>query len=107
METGQETVVSVRTLCLVVSPEEIRRITLQNIPSSVDELCLVALVPNLLVLYKAAIASSKKRSLSSILQCLQKEDTNQNRTAAPLGLPCYLSEDSSDIIRIWCTWRNP
>ncbi|MEQ2168341.1 hypothetical protein GOODEAATRI_013330, partial [Goodea atripinnis] len=37
---------------------------------------------------------------------LLHRDTNQNRrTAALLGLPCYLSEDSSDVIKI-CDVRH-
>ncbi|KAM6929456.1 uncharacterized protein PEZ65_008706 isoform 1-T2 [Lycodopsis pacificus] len=61
---------------------------------------LDALVPSLLELYKAGVSSSRRLRLRGVLQCLQKEDTNQNRTAALLGLPCYLSEDSTDIIRM-------
>ncbi|KAG1957333.1 hypothetical protein F2P79_007417 [Pimephales promelas] len=35
------------------------------------------------------------------MQCLDKEDTNQNRrTAALLGLPHFFSEDTSDITKM-------
>ncbi|XP_030577210.1 uncharacterized protein LOC115774197 [Archocentrus centrarchus] len=62
---------------------------------------LDAFMPSLLQLYKAAAASGRRLVLSSVLDCLQKEDTNQNqRTAALLGLPCYFSEDSSSVIRM-------
>ncbi|XP_060770122.1 lactation elevated protein 1 homolog B isoform X3 [Neoarius graeffei] len=62
---------------------------------------LDAFMPSLLQLYKAAAASGRRLALSRILDCLQKEDTNQNqRTAALLGLPCYFSEDSSNVIRM-------
>ncbi|KAL6489157.1 hypothetical protein MHYP_G00028980 [Metynnis hypsauchen] len=56
------------------------------------------LVPSLLELYKV---SSRRLTLSSVMQCLHREDTNQNRrTAALLGLPYYFSEDTSEIIRM-------
>ncbi|XP_070845774.1 uncharacterized protein [Chaetodon trifascialis] len=59
---------------------------------------LDALVPRLLELYKAAVVSGRKLALKRVLQCLEKEDTNQNRrTAALLGLPHYLQENPSNI----------
>ncbi|XP_076846732.1 uncharacterized protein LOC143491521 isoform X2 [Brachyhypopomus gauderio] len=62
---------------------------------------LDALMSNLLEFYKAAVSSNRRLTLSSVMQCLNKEDTNQNRrTAALLGLPLFLSEDTSDIIRM-------
>ncbi|XP_051785405.1 uncharacterized protein LOC127528732 [Erpetoichthys calabaricus] len=61
---------------------------------------LDGLVPRLLEVYKAAAMSGRKLSLKSILQCLEKDDTNQKRrTAALLGLPYYISEDPSGIIK--------
>ncbi|KAL2083620.1 hypothetical protein ACEWY4_021393 [Coilia grayii] len=69
----------------------------------------------LLQLYRVAVESGRKVALSQIMDCLQREDTNQiRRAAALLGLPCYLSEDSSSIIRMlmvkplmlsWLVWR--
>ncbi|KAI9514160.1 hypothetical protein NQZ68_035624 [Dissostichus eleginoides] len=62
---------------------------------------LDAMVPSLLEAYKAAVASGRRLALSGVLQCLQKEDTNQNsRTAALLGLPIFIPEDSSNVIRM-------
>ncbi|XP_028436319.1 uncharacterized protein LOC114557165 [Perca flavescens] len=63
---------------------------------------LDGLVPRLLELYKAATKSRKKQSLKDILDCLQKDDTNERRrTAALLGLPHYMSgEDPSTVIRM-------
>ncbi|KAM9333859.1 sterile alpha motif domain-containing protein 3-like isoform 1-T3 [Symphorus nematophorus] len=79
---------------------EFRRIVTTDLLESFLE-GLDAMVPSLLGVYKAAVASSRKLTLSGILECLQKEDTNQNRRAAALlGLPQFLSEDSSDIIRM-------
>ncbi|XP_078125421.1 GTPase IMAP family member 4-like [Sander vitreus] len=58
---------------------------------------LDGLVPRLLEVYKAA--TGKKQSLKEILDCLQS-DTNE-RTAALLGLPHYMSgEDPSTVIRM-------
>ncbi|XP_029959722.1 sterile alpha motif domain-containing protein 3-like [Salarias fasciatus] len=82
-----------------ISAEFSRIVTKDLLESFLDG--LDALVPSLLELYKAAAASGRRVTLSSVLNCLQKEDTNQNRrTATLLGLPRYLSEDSSDIIRM-------
>ncbi|XP_059190914.1 uncharacterized protein LOC131973083 [Centropristis striata] len=63
---------------------------------------LDGLVPRLLEVYKAATKSGKKQSLKDILNCLEKDDTNERRrTAALLGLPHYISgEDPSDVIRM-------
>ncbi|KAK9535960.1 hypothetical protein VZT92_005789 [Zoarces viviparus] len=62
---------------------------------------LDGLVPRLLVVYKAATMSGKRQALKDILNCLEKDDTNERRrTAALLGLPHYLSEDPSDVIRM-------
>ncbi|KAK9531036.1 hypothetical protein VZT92_010487 [Zoarces viviparus] len=61
---------------------------------------LDGLVPRLLEVYKAATMSGKKQALKYILNCLEKDDTNERRTAALLGLPHYISEDPADIIRI-------
>ncbi|XP_017540982.1 uncharacterized protein LOC108413126 isoform X1 [Pygocentrus nattereri] len=59
------------------------------------------LVPRLLEVYKAAVLSGKKQALKGILDCLEKDNTNERkRTAALLGLPHYLSEDPADVIRI-------
>lgn len=59
------------------------------------------MVPSLLGVYKADVTSSRRSTLSGIPECLQKEDINQNRRAAALlGLPQFLSEDSSGIIRM-------
>ncbi|XP_039616462.1 uncharacterized protein LOC120533608 isoform X2 [Polypterus senegalus] len=61
---------------------------------------LDGLVPTLLEVYKAAAMSGRKLSLKSILHCHEKDDTNQKRrTAALLGLPNYISEDPSGIIK--------
>ncbi|XP_051281857.1 uncharacterized protein LOC127377742 isoform X2 [Dicentrarchus labrax] len=63
---------------------------------------LDGLVPRLLEVYKAGTKSGKKQSLKEILNCLEKDDTNERRrTAAWLGLPHYISgEDPSDVIRM-------
>ncbi|XP_045897805.1 uncharacterized protein LOC123985308 isoform X2 [Micropterus dolomieu] len=60
------------------------------------------LVPRLLEVYKAATKTGKKQSLKDILDCLQKDDTNEKRrTAALLGLPHYISgEDPSTVVRM-------
>ncbi|KAL7384320.1 hypothetical protein ABVT39_028073 [Epinephelus coioides] len=63
---------------------------------------LDGLVPRLLEMYKATARSGKKQALKDILDCLEKDDTNERRrTAAVLGLPHYISgEDPSDVIRM-------
>ncbi|XP_035992926.1 uncharacterized protein LOC118563151 [Fundulus heteroclitus] len=63
---------------------------------------LDGLVPRLLEMYKTATKSGKKQSLKDILDCLEKDDTNERRRAAALlGLPHYISgEDPSDVIRM-------
>ncbi|XP_034542093.1 uncharacterized protein LOC117814722 [Notolabrus celidotus] len=62
---------------------------------------LDAWTPSLLQLCKAAISSSRRLTLQSVMQCLEKEDTNQNRrTAVLLGLPGFFAEDTSEIIRM-------
>ncbi|KAM6952219.1 uncharacterized protein PEZ65_010509 isoform 2-T2 [Lycodopsis pacificus] len=82
---------------IILSAEFSRIVTKDLLESFLDG--LDALVPSLLELYKAGVSSSRRLRLRSVLQCLQKEDTNQNRrTATLLGLPRYLSEDSTDII---------
>ncbi|XP_039541255.1 uncharacterized protein LOC120488699 [Pimephales promelas] len=59
------------------------------------------LAPRLLEVYEAATKSAKKPALKAILDCLKKDDTNERRrTAALLGLPHYLREEPSDIIRM-------
>ncbi|XP_056445399.1 uncharacterized protein LOC130381706 [Gadus chalcogrammus] len=59
------------------------------------------LVPRLLEVYEAVTKSGKKPALKAILDCVKKDNTNERRrTAALLGLPHYLSEDPSDIIRM-------
>ncbi|KAK7175567.1 hypothetical protein R3I93_002478 [Phoxinus phoxinus] len=58
------------------------------------------LTPRLLEVYEAATKSAKKPALKAILDCLKKDDTNERRTAALLGLPHYLREEPSDIIRM-------
>ncbi|XP_063749959.1 uncharacterized protein LOC134871220 [Eleginops maclovinus] len=82
-----------------LSAEFSRIVTKDLLESFLDG--LDALVPDVLQMYGEAAASGRRVRLSSVLSCLQKEDTNQNkRTAVLLGLPCYLAEDSSDIIRM-------
>ncbi|XP_072572615.1 uncharacterized protein [Paramormyrops kingsleyae] len=84
---------------LEISTEFQRIVTTDLLQSFLDG--LDDLVPSLLELYKAGVTSSRRLTLSSILQCLHKEDTNQNRrTAALLGLPHFFSEDTSEIIRM-------
>ncbi|KAA0708080.1 hypothetical protein E1301_Tti018750 [Triplophysa tibetana] len=57
--------------------------------------------PRLLEVYEAATKSAKKPALKAILDCLKKDDTNERRRiAALLGLPHYLREEPSDIIRM-------
>ncbi|XP_030293215.1 uncharacterized protein LOC115593740 [Sparus aurata] len=81
-----------------LSAEFSRIVTKDLLESFVDG--LDALVPRLLALYKDA-ASKRRLTLSSVLECLQKEDTNQNRrSAALISLPRYLSEESSNKIRM-------
>ncbi|KAA0714541.1 hypothetical protein E1301_Tti023441 [Triplophysa tibetana] len=59
------------------------------------------LAPRLLEVYEAATESAKKLALKAILDCLKKDDTNERRRiAALLGLPHYLREEPSDIIRM-------
>ncbi|XP_059400628.1 uncharacterized protein LOC132132271 [Carassius carassius] len=59
------------------------------------------LAPRLLEVYEAATKSAKKPALKTILDCLKKDDTNvRRRIAALLGLPHYLREEPSDIIRM-------
>ncbi|XP_041924013.1 uncharacterized protein LOC121688449 [Alosa sapidissima] len=59
------------------------------------------LAPRLLELYEAATKSGKKPTLKAILDCLKKDDTyERRRTAALPGLPHYLPEEPSDIIRM-------
>ncbi|KAL7874748.1 hypothetical protein SRHO_G00057180 [Serrasalmus rhombeus] len=82
-----------------ITAEFSRIVTTDLVQSFLDG--LDALVPGLLQLYKAAVSSSRRLTLSSIMDSLQKEDTNQNRrTAALLGLPRFFSEDTSDVIRM-------
>ncbi|KAK9517653.1 hypothetical protein VZT92_023002 [Zoarces viviparus] len=87
-----------------LSAEFSRIVTKDLLESFLDG--LDALVASLLELYKSGVSSSRRLRLSGVLHCLvveyfYVEDTNQNRrTAALLGLPCYLSEDSTDIIRM-------
>ncbi|XP_077087121.1 uncharacterized protein LOC143738938 [Siphateles boraxobius] len=56
------------------------------------------LAPRLLEVYEAATKSAKKPALNAILDCLKKDDTNERRRTA--GLPHYLREEPSDIIRM-------
>ncbi|XP_073726136.1 uncharacterized protein [Misgurnus anguillicaudatus] len=66
------------------------------------------LAPRLLEVYEAATKSANKPALKAILDCLKKDDTNdRRRTAALLGLPHYLREDPSDIIRMCDTSLQP
>ncbi|KAF4102562.1 hypothetical protein G5714_017362 [Onychostoma macrolepis] len=59
------------------------------------------LAPRLLEVYEAATKSAKNPALKAILDCLKKDDTNERRRiAALLGLPHYLREEPSDIIRM-------
>ncbi|XP_056603518.1 uncharacterized protein LOC130420335 [Triplophysa dalaica] len=59
------------------------------------------LAPRLLEVYEAATKSAKMPALKAILDCLKKDDTNnRRRIAALLGLPHYLREEPSDIIRM-------
>ncbi|XP_065123038.1 sterile alpha motif domain-containing protein 3-like [Paramisgurnus dabryanus] len=82
-----------------ISAEFNRIVTTDLLQSFLDG--LDAFVPSLLELYKAAVSSSRRLSLTSVMQCLNKEDTNQNRrTAALLGLPLFFSEDTSGIIKM-------
>lgn len=71
-------------------------------PALLHERQMDGLVPRLLEVYKAAIKTGKKQSLKDILDCLQKDDTNEKRrTAALLGLPHYISgEDPSTVVRM-------
>ncbi|XP_076848035.1 uncharacterized protein LOC143519518 isoform X1 [Brachyhypopomus gauderio] len=82
-----------------IKAEFCRIVTADLLQSFLDG--LDALMSSLLEFYKAAVSSNRRLTLSSVMQCLNKEDTNQNRrTAALLGLPLFLSEDTSDIIRM-------
>nr|XP_033944583.1 uncharacterized protein LOC117450756 isoform X2 [Pseudochaenichthys georgianus]XP_033944584.1 uncharacterized protein LOC117450756 isoform X2 [Pseudochaenichthys georgianus] len=79
---------------------EFSRIVTKDLLKSLLE-GLDAMVPSLLEAYKAAVASGRRSAMSGVLQCLQKEDTNQSRrTAALLGLPIFFAEDSSNFIRM-------
>ncbi|KAK1900083.1 UPF0234 protein [Dissostichus eleginoides] len=60
------------------------------------------LAPTLLEVYKGASRTGKKPALKSILDCLEKDDTNERRrTAALLGLSHYMSgENQANVIRM-------
>ncbi|XP_048826440.1 uncharacterized protein LOC125704624 [Brienomyrus brachyistius] len=79
---------------------EFRRVVITDILQSFL-VGLDALVPRLLEIYKAATKSGKKQALKDILDCLEKNDTSERRsTAALVGLPHYISQDPSDVIRM-------
>ncbi|KAF3851501.1 hypothetical protein F7725_013273 [Dissostichus mawsoni] len=63
---------------------------------------LDGLAPTLLEVYKGASRTGKKPALKSILDCLEKDDTNERRrTAALLGLSHYMSgENQANVIRM-------
>ncbi|KAL6481875.1 hypothetical protein MHYP_G00099550 [Metynnis hypsauchen] len=51
--------------------------------------------------YKAALISGKKQALKGVLDCLEKDNTNEERrTSALLGLPHYFSEEPANVIRM-------
>ncbi|KAI9525218.1 hypothetical protein NQZ68_009898 [Dissostichus eleginoides] len=63
---------------------------------------LDGLAPTLLEVHKGASRTGKKPALKSILDCLEKDDTNERRrTAALLGLSHYMSgENQANVIRM-------
>ncbi|KAK1879504.1 Phosphoribosylglycinamide formyltransferase [Dissostichus eleginoides] len=63
---------------------------------------LDGLAPRLLEVYKGASRTGKKQALKSILDCLEKDDTNERRrTAALFGLSHYMSgEKQANVIRM-------
>ena len=65
-------------MCLFQLNAEFRRIVTTDLLESFLG-GLDALVPNVLELYKAAVASNSRPTLSSILQCLGKEVCSVNK----------------------------
>ncbi|KAI4804014.1 hypothetical protein KUCAC02_025659 [Chaenocephalus aceratus] len=63
---------------------------------------LDGLAPTLLEVYKGASRTGKKPALKGLLDCLEKDDTNERRrTAALLGLSHYMSgNNQANVIRM-------
>ncbi|XP_034067641.1 uncharacterized protein LOC117543450 isoform X1 [Gymnodraco acuticeps] len=77
-----------------------RIVTMDLLSSFLDG--LDGLAPTLLEVYKGASRTGKKPALKGILDCLEKDNTNERRrTAALLGLSHYLSgENQANVIRM-------
>ncbi|KAI4820851.1 hypothetical protein KUCAC02_028818 [Chaenocephalus aceratus] len=82
-----------------------RIVTMDLLSSFLDG--LDGLAPTLLEVYKGASRTRKKPALKGILDCLEKDNTNERRrTAALLGLSHYLSgENQANVIRM-CDVRS-